>query len=80
MRVKSPCSENISKLSKSDALKLNPKLPLLNIEEGLSMAPLDLLAKGLAYWIGIRKRLFVEFKLSQNSSVKDTVRKYHKQS
>ena len=43
------------------------------------MAPLNLLAKELAYWVGIRKRLFIEFKLSQNSSLKDAVTKYYKQ-
>lgn len=40
------------------------------------MAPVNLLAKVLAYWAGIRENPFVEFKLLQNSSLRDAVRKY----
>lgn len=40
------------------------------------MVPVNLLAKVLAHWVGIRENPFVEFKLLQNSSLRDAVRKY----
>lgn len=38
------------------------------------MALVNLLAKVLACWVGIRENPFVEFKLLQNSSLRDAVR------
>lgn len=40
------------------------------------MAPMNLLAKVLVYWVGIGEKPFVEFKWLQNSSLRDAVRKY----